>query len=82
MVSNPNFTEADGSTQPTFPQDCRIRNLTYAAPLYVEMKKRVLIGHEDPNSLTGDIIWEPENGEDHEDRVENVQIGRVRYIIS
>ncbi|KAI7849718.1 DNA-directed RNA polymerase II subunit RPB2 [Circinella umbellata] len=42
-LSKPTMTEADGSTQPMFPQEARIRNLTYASPLYVDMSKRTQI---------------------------------------
>ena len=31
-LSKPTMTEADGSTQPMFPNEARLRNLTYAAP--------------------------------------------------
>ncbi|ORY91332.1 DNA-directed RNA polymerase II subunit RPB2 [Syncephalastrum racemosum] len=43
FLSKPTMTEADGSTQPMFPQEARIRNLTYASPLYVEMSQRTQI---------------------------------------
>ncbi|ORX89614.1 DNA-dependent RNA polymerase II second largest subunit [Basidiobolus meristosporus CBS 931.73] len=46
-LSKPTMTESDGSTQSMYPQEARLRNLTYAAPLYVDMRKQVLIG--DPN---------------------------------
>ena len=32
--SRPTITEADGSVVPVFPQEVRLRNLTYSAPLY------------------------------------------------
>ena len=54
------FTEADGSVVPVFPQEARLRNLTYSAPLYIEMTKRVLVGQVDPNSATGEMVWEQE----------------------
>lgn len=57
---------------PIFPQEARLRNLTYCAPLYVEMSKKVLLGHEDPD--TGDTIWETEQ-EDQEPL--RVFVGRV-----
>ena len=43
------MTEADGSTTPMFPNEARLRNLTYAAPLYIDMERRVLVG-EDPDT--------------------------------
>jgi DNA-directed RNA polymerase II subunit RPB2 len=73
-LSRPTITEADGSVVPVFPQEARLRNLTYSSPLYIEMKKKVLVGREDPDG--GDIAWEPE----HEDTGEGsakVWIGKV-----
>ena len=59
-LSRPTITEADGSVVPVFPQKARLRNLTYSAPLYIEMTKRVLVGQVDPNSATGEMVWEQE----------------------
>jgi DNA-directed RNA polymerase II subunit RPB2 len=75
-LSRPTVTEADGSVVPVFPQEARLRNLTYSAPLYIEMKKRVLIGREDPDSATGEILWEPEAQETPDD-TRKVWIGKV-----
>lgn len=36
-VGNPRVKEADGSESPILPMEARLRNLTYAAPLYLEM---------------------------------------------
>ena len=76
-LSRPTITEADGSVVPVFPQEARLRNLTYSAPLYIEMKKRVLVGREDPDSVTGDMIWEQEHETTAED-TRKVWIGKVR----
>jgi DNA-directed RNA polymerase II subunit RPB2 len=75
-LSRPTVTEADGSVVPVFPQEARLRNLTYSAPLYIEMKKRTLIGHEDPNGMPGDIRWIPEHDESPDDSTK-VWIGKV-----
>lgn len=45
-LSRPTMTEGDGSTQPMLPQEARLRNLTYSAPLYCEMKKKVMIARQ------------------------------------
>ena len=76
-LSRPTITETDGSVVPVFPQEARLRNLTYSAPLYIEMTKRVLIGREDPDSLTGDMIWESEHHEPAKEP-DKVWIGKVR----
>ncbi len=36
-VENPTVTEADGSVERLYPNDARLRNLTYASPLRLEM---------------------------------------------
>ncbi|MEM5879133.1 MAG: DNA-directed RNA polymerase subunit B'' [Candidatus Aenigmatarchaeota archaeon] len=36
-IGDPCVKEADGSVRPITPQEAKIRNLTYAAPMYVEM---------------------------------------------
>jgi DNA-directed RNA polymerase subunit B len=36
-IGEPTVKEADGSVRPVLPLEARIRNLTYAAPMYVEM---------------------------------------------
>lgn len=77
-LSRPTVTEADGSVVPVFPQEARLRNLTYSAPLYIEMRKRVLVGREDPDA-PGEIAWEAER-EDHPDDATKVWIGKVSHI--
>lgn len=39
-LSKPVFIEADGETAVLFPKEARLRNLTYAAPLYVDIERR------------------------------------------
>jgi len=75
-LSRPTVTEADGSVVPVFPQEARLRNLTYSAPLYIEMKKKVLVGREDPNGMQGDVVWDPDHDESPED-ITKVWIGKV-----
>ncbi|ORX93496.1 beta and beta-prime subunits of DNA dependent RNA-polymerase [Basidiobolus meristosporus CBS 931.73] len=43
-LSKPTITEADGSTNSISPNEARLRQLTYSAPLYVDMKKRISPG--------------------------------------
>ncbi|KAK3248848.1 DNA-dependent RNA polymerase II [Cymbomonas tetramitiformis] len=38
-LSKPMMTEADGETGTLFPKEARLRNLTYSAPLYVDLIK-------------------------------------------
>lgn len=78
-LSRPTVTEADGSVVPVFPQEARLRNLTYSAPLYIEMKKRVLVGRESAEGMPGDIAWEAEH-DDNPDDTTKVWIGKVSII--
>ncbi|KAJ7040416.1 DNA-dependent RNA polymerase II second largest subunit [Mycena alexandri] len=68
-LSRPTVTEADGTVVPVFPQEARLRNLTYSAPLYIEMKKRVLT-----------IAWETEQDDNPEDTTK-VWIGKVPIML-
>lgn len=73
------MTEADGTTNAMFPQEARLRNLTYSAPLYVDIKKRILTasGVEDP--IEAD--WQPlkdDYGNVLGSEEEKVFIGKVR----
>jgi DNA-directed RNA polymerase II subunit RPB2 len=76
-LSRPNVTEADGSVVPIFPQEARLRNLTYSAPLYIEMTKKTEIGREDPD--TGEMVWEEERAQNADD-TRKVWIGKVRAL--
>jgi DNA-directed RNA polymerase II subunit RPB2 len=48
-LSKPNTSEGDGTVTQLFPNDARLRNLTYSAPLYVDVKKTTITdpGKED-----------------------------------
>lgn len=48
-LSKPIFIEADGETAVLFPKEARLRNLTYAAPLYVDLERRDKVLHPDGN---------------------------------
>ena len=57
-LSKPMVTEADGMTSTLFPKEARLRNLTYSAPLYIDMAKSIITttttGEKDP--VTGKDI--------------------------
>lgn len=46
------MTESDGETATLFPKAARLRNLTYSAPLYVDVTKRVIKKGHDGEELT------------------------------
>lgn len=68
-LSKPMVTEADGMTSTLFPKEARLRNLTYSAPLYVDMVKTV-------KTVT------PEGEEtEEEERINKVFIGKVPIML-
>lgn len=78
--SRPTITESDGAVMPVFPQEARLRNLTYSAPIYIDMRKRTLLGREDPDGAPGDVVWETES-EEVADDTKKVWIGKVRLCV-
>ncbi|PJF17090.1 DNA-directed RNA polymerase subunit beta [Paramicrosporidium saccamoebae] len=68
-LSKPTMTESDGSTQPMFPNEARLRDLTYSAPLYIDMRKRTV-------EVDGDEETEIETEE-----LSKVFIGRVPIML-
>ncbi|KAK3674047.1 DNA-dependent RNA polymerase II [Recurvomyces mirabilis] len=47
-ISQAAMTEGDGVTRPLYPQEARLRNITYASPLYLDMRSRVIVAKERP----------------------------------
>ncbi|ANB15047.1 DNA-directed RNA polymerase II core subunit RPB2 [Sugiyamaella lignohabitans] len=84
------MTEADGSTHPMFPQEARLRNLTYSSPLYVDMRKRVLFSKDvggapgtrgaDGGTGNNEIEWYPDPNEP-EEPISKVYIGKVPIML-
>ncbi|KAK1222907.1 DNA-dependent RNA polymerase II [Marasmius sp. AFHP31] len=68
-------SKADGWVVPVFPQEARLRNLTYSAPLYIEMKKGVFSGHQEG----GQMVWRTENDSGAEGT--KVWIGKVPIML-
>lgn len=79
-LSRPTMTEADGSTHPMFPQEARLRNLTYSSPLYVDMRKRVLYSKDNELNEAGQQTWEPDPNEP-EEPISKVYIGKVPIML-
>jgi DNA-directed RNA polymerase II subunit RPB2 len=72
------MTEADGSTQPMFPGEARLRNLTYSSPLYVDMTQRRLIAsHPELSADDPDQDWEL----DGEEETNKIFIGKVPIML-
>ncbi|QCE13535.1 DNA-directed RNA polymerase II subunit RPB2 [Vigna unguiculata] len=51
-LSKPMMTECDGETATLYPMAARLRNLTYSAPLYVDVSKRVIKKGHDGEEVT------------------------------
>ncbi|CAG0906207.1 unnamed protein product [Cyprideis torosa] len=47
-LSKPTHWEKDGSPSPLMPNEARLRNLTYSAPLYVDITKTIVREGEEP----------------------------------
>ncbi|BGP55023.1 hypothetical protein JCM8202_002196 [Rhodotorula sphaerocarpa] len=82
-LSRPTQTEADGTVAPMFPNEARLRNLTYSAPLYIDIKKRVLVQESDePDPETGELQWTEERDEDDTaGEEEKIYIGKVPIML-
>ncbi|MHA1784114.1 MAG: DNA-directed RNA polymerase subunit B [Candidatus Helarchaeota archaeon] len=65
-VGEPSIREADGSIKPNFPMEARIRNLTYAANLRLEMTP---------------VYKDERTGLEVEGEMENVYIGRLPIML-
>lgn len=52
FLSKPMMTESDGETATLFPKAARLRNLTYSAPLYADVSKRVIKKGHDGEEVT------------------------------
>ncbi|KAF9129847.1 DNA-dependent RNA polymerase II [Mortierella sp. 14UC] len=84
-LSRPSMTEADGTTQPMYPHEARLRSLTYAAPLYVDMRKTVKVAnphHEKNKHKTNphDMFMEEEDTGDGGD-MKKIFIGMVPIML-
>lgn len=64
-LSRPTHWEKDGAPGPMMPNEARLRNLTYSAPLYVDITKRII----------------RENQEIQEDRHEKTFIGKIPIML-
>lgn len=79
-LSKPSITESDGQSLPLMPQEARLRNLTYAAPLYLDVRQRRLIESEEIDSDTGDKLWIDEDDNNVLDE-QKVFIGKVPIML-
>lgn len=94
-LSRPSMTEGDGHTAHMIPQEARLRNLTYSSPLYVKMKKKVMVAREvDDDEMDEDdeegapvagekgrkLFWQTEEGSDDDEGVQ-VFVGKMPMML-
>ena len=95
MLSRPSVTEGDGATTIMLPQEARLRNLTYASPLYLGITKRIMEGREvqvgdedgegdpdDPRPRGGTYLqWQQKEIPEEHAKEETVFIGKVPIML-
>ena len=73
------MTESDGVSNYLFPQEARLRNLTYSTPIYVEMSSSVLSAPSADDPI--EAPWQPvldADGNEVGTPVTQTFIGKVR----
>ncbi|KAL2222331.1 DNA-directed RNA polymerase II 138 kDa polypeptide [Thermoascus aurantiacus ATCC 26904] len=97
MLARPSMTEGDGATSIMLPQEARLRNLTYASPLYLGITKRITEGRERPvvdrddeDGVEGDedrkhrgtyLHWEQKELPPDQAEEENIFIGKMPIML-
>jgi len=71
-LSKPTWVEPDQTTSAMFPNEARLRNLTYAAPLYMDLKR--ITRTEDPDNVD-------EAPQEDEENLEKVFLGSVPIML-
>jgi DNA-directed RNA polymerase II subunit RPB2 len=68
--TNPMICENDGSTKPMYPHEARLRNLTYSAPLYVDIEMEIV-----ENPMTEDRTTISNK------RIDAINIGKIPIMV-
>ena len=81
FLARPTVTEMDGAVVPVFPQEARLRNLTYSSPIYLEVARKFSVAH--PTGDGAELNWIPELEDKLIEGADNpkVWIGKVRRCI-
>jgi len=80
-LSRPTMTESDGTVQPMFPNEARLRNLTYSAPLYVDMSKSNKAATGEFDEETGEPIYVADDADNDEKNSSQIYIGKVPIML-
>lgn len=84
FISRPTITEPDGDVRQLFPQEARLRNLTYSSYLQVKLSKRVSVSVDDPNNIVpaAEVEWKVEEEENNFGGTDNLTpIGKVPIML-
>ena len=71
-ISRPQIQEHDGRIKPLYPAEARIRNITYASPLYINLEQELRI-HNSDSSDSVEVIQLP--------KIQNVLIGKLPIMV-
>lgn len=80
-LAKPTMTESDGTTQPMFPNEARLRNLTYSAPLYVDIRKRLFQQKNEDEDETENADSNSRFYEVDSEEFQKVFIGRIPIML-
>lgn len=53
-LARPTHTEGDGTTNPVYPHEARLRNLTYSGAMLADITNKVMVAREAPVVMEGD----------------------------
>lgn len=54
IITPSQVTEGDGVSNELWPHEARLRNLTYSSPMYLNLRKRIMVAREVPVEVEGD----------------------------
>ncbi|WAQ83109.1 hypothetical protein PtA15_3A476 [Puccinia triticina] len=80
-LSRPTMTESDGTVSPMFPNEARLRNLTYSSPLYVDMSKSNKLATGEFDEETGEPIYITDDTDNEEKNSTQIYIGKVPIML-
>lgn len=95
-LARPSHTEGDGTTNPLYPHEARLRNLTYAGAMMADISNRIMVarethmtGGEDEDDMDGGYVgaggtqikWEREDAPMDDNTSLRIFIGRLPVML-
>ena len=81
-LGRPNMTESDGTNSPLFPQEARLRNLTYACPVYIDVTKEAFVARDGEDPATAEWKREvDEDGMEIKPEMEKIYVGKIPVMV-